>query len=62
MEESDFDKGMNAGIVQERARCAGIVQLAREDLTDTDFRSIIHLIKGGTTVEEIRSWNQEQDE
>lgn len=41
-----FERAIN----DERARCAALVQAAREGEADTDFRSIISRIRSGSTV------------
>lgn len=42
------------GIEKERDRCAEIVQMARAGEIDTDFRTIVHFIEGGMTVDQIK--------
>ncbi len=39
----------------ERERCAAIVQLAREGEIEGDLRSLISRIKGGDSIETIKS-------
>ena len=41
----------------ERKRCIDIIQMARNGEIDTDFRSIIHMIKSGLSVEQIKNWS-----
>lgn len=50
-----YDRGVEAGRSAERARRAEIVQMARAGDIDQDWRSVIHRIKGGDTVEQIRA-------
>lgn len=53
---------MEAQIIKhERKRCAGIVQLAREDKVDTDFRSIKAIILCGDTIEKIKRYTDNNE-
>ena len=53
---------MDDAVEIERKRCAGIVQLARAGDIDQDFRSIIHRIESGDTVDEIKAEIAERQE
>ena len=51
----------DAGLVEaatqaERDRCAEIVQMARAGDIDQDWRSVIHNIEGGDTIEQIKEF------
>lgn len=45
---------IEVAVQAERDRCAKIVQLARAGEIDTDWRSVIFLIKSGTSIEDIK--------
>lgn len=58
LEEAVLDKMLadteSASTITERRRCADIVQLARFGEIDTDFRTIIHFIEGGLSIEDVK--------
>lgn len=45
-----------AAISGERERCSEIASLARFGEIDQDFRAIIHIIDGGASIEQIKTW------
>lgn len=47
-------------IAAERKRCADIVQAARFDEVDRDFRAIISMIESGRTAEQIKGEGSKQ--
>ncbi len=62
MSEKRFtEEELNAAVANERRRCEGIVQLAREGIVDGDFRSIKSVIASGSTVESIRAEAREME-
>lgn len=58
MADDEITKAVDA----ERARCAAIVQAARAGNIDGDFRTIIHFIEDGASIDEIKarshSWQE----
>ncbi len=55
MDKRFTDEELNAAVSAERTRCAEIVQLARFGEIDQDWRSVIHFIEGGLSVETIKA-------
>lgn len=47
-------ENVSSAIKDERDRCEGIVQLARAGEIDQDFRTVIHFIQGGMSVEDVK--------
>jgi hypothetical protein len=46
---------LKAAVYAERARCVAIVQAARFGEIDHDFRSIVHMIESGETVQQLQA-------
>ena len=53
MKANELAAHMTKATLDERARCAAIVRAAREGDVDQDIRSIIHMIEGGKTVDDL---------
>jgi hypothetical protein len=60
-DEVEVQRRMKAAIAVERKRCADIVQAARFDEVDRDWRSIVSMIEGGETAEQIKAYSKSED-
>jgi len=48
------DALIEAAMAEERNRCLEIVGMARGGEIDSDLRTVLHFIRGGTSIESIR--------